>query len=119
MAGLGNGLLGNAKNPTTGTAITFGLFEDFLVTGACCYASFYSWHQTLLAIVGQHAFYQHDIRVVHHRRTTQVTFSLGAFLGEYVAQMGTLALVATGTGTLEAFSGPANALLLIGHCFLL
>jgi hypothetical protein len=44
LAGLDDGLLGDAIDLAAGTVIALGLFQDLLVACACGNAAFDSWH---------------------------------------------------------------------------
>jgi hypothetical protein len=117
LASLCDGLFCNTKDTAAGSAVTFRLLKDFLVTGAGGYATFYSWHCLLtLAIVWQHAFYKNHVIFMDHIATAKLTLSLCAFLGQNMAHVRILAFVTTRTGSLEPLGRSRDGLLLVRHC---
>ena len=112
LTGLDDGLIGDAEHTAAGTVVTLGLVQDLLVAGVGDDAAFDSWHglglvKTARSGVRQHLAHGRRVGRAHQRGAIQAPLTLGALLGEDVAQVRVAALERPRAGFLEPLGGAA------------
>jgi hypothetical protein len=109
LPGLGHRLLGDAEHARARAVVTLGLLQDFLVSTMATTPRFTRGIVLSCPCVRlaspQHAVDQHLVAVVDHRGSTQLALTLGRHLGQDVALVSALALVAA-RGFFEALGAP-------------